>query len=70
MANSKSTSFATSLGGSLFLLFLGLKLAKVIDWGWLWVCSPLWLPLVLGGILIGLLFLLGVVVQLCKPKRR
>ena len=27
---------------ALFLLFLGLKLAKVITWSWLWVFAPIW----------------------------
>lgn len=26
--------------GMLFLLFIGLKLAKIIDWSWFWICSP------------------------------
>lgn len=29
----------------LTLLFIGLKLTGHIDWSWLWVLSPLWLPL-------------------------
>lgn len=28
----------------LTILFVGLKLASVIDWSWMWVLSPLWLP--------------------------
>ena len=28
----------------LTVLFIGLKLGGVIDWSWLWVLSPLWLP--------------------------
>jgi hypothetical protein len=31
-----------SLMSGMFLLFLGLKLGKVIDWSWWWVTSPLW----------------------------
>lgn len=27
----------------LTLLFIGLKLGKVIDWSWLWVLSPTWI---------------------------
>lgn len=27
----------------LFGLFLGLKLAHVTDWAWVWVFSPLWI---------------------------
>lgn len=30
--------------GLLTILFIGLKLGNVIDWSWLWVLSPLWLP--------------------------
>jgi len=29
----------------LALLFIGLRLAKVITWPWLWVLSPLWVPM-------------------------
>ena len=28
--------------GLLFVVFLVLKLCKVIDWSWWWVTSPLW----------------------------
>jgi len=46
--------------GLLFLVFLILKLAHVIEWSWWWVTSPLWLPvaLTLGALL--LVTLLGV----------
>lgn len=29
----------------LTLLFIGLKLTGYIGWSWLWVLSPLWIPL-------------------------
>jgi Transmembrane Fragile-X-F protein. len=32
---------------ALTLLFIGLKLGKVISWSWLWVLSPLWISFVL-----------------------
>lgn len=32
----------------LFLIFLVLKLCKVIDWSWWWVTSPLWIGFILG----------------------
>lgn len=28
--------------GLLFVVFLVLKLCKVIDWSWWWVTAPLW----------------------------
>lgn len=30
--------------GALTLIFIVLKLCNVINWSWLWVLSPLWLP--------------------------
>jgi hypothetical protein len=41
----------------LFLIFLVLKLTKVIDWSWWWVTSPLWIGVILsviGSILLGI----------------
>lgn len=32
----------TSLLG---ILFIALKLTKQIDWSWVWVLSPFWIPL-------------------------
>ena len=34
------------LGGILLVLFITLKLCGVIHWAWLWVLSPLWMPVV------------------------
>ena len=28
--------------GTLFVIFLILKLTKVIDWSWWWITAPLW----------------------------
>ena len=30
--------------GLLTIVFIVLKLTKVIDWSWWWVVSPLWIP--------------------------
>ena len=32
----------------LTVLFIGLKLANVIDWNWFWVLSPFLLPIIIG----------------------
>ena len=34
--------------GALTLIFIVLKLCNVINWSWLWVLSPLWLPFSIG----------------------
>lgn len=37
----------TSITIVLFIVFLVLKLIGVITWSWLWVLSPLWIPIAL-----------------------
>lgn len=44
------TGYGVSFGGLLLLLFIGLKLAGVINWSWLWVLSPAWIPLALVAV--------------------
>lgn len=46
MATSSSNS-STGVGfcGLLAIVFITLKLIGKIDWAWLWVLSPLWIPL-------------------------
>ncbi len=43
----KNVSGNIGFFGLLTILFIGLKLAGLIDWSWLWVLSPLWIPGVL-----------------------
>lgn len=38
----------------LFVLFLGLKLGNVIQWSWWWVFAPLWIPLTIELVLLGI----------------
>jgi hypothetical protein len=44
MSNNVSSG-GVSLGGVLFIVFLVLKLTGHIDWSWLWVTAPLWIPI-------------------------
>ena len=32
------------VAGAVFIVFLVLKLTDNIDWSWLWVTAPLWIP--------------------------
>jgi hypothetical protein len=41
----------------LFIIFLVLKLEKIIDWSWKWITAPLWVPFVCG-LLFTLLFVI------------
>jgi hypothetical protein len=38
--------------GLLQLLFITLKLLKVIDWSWIWVLAPLWISAGLAVLII------------------
>lgn len=43
--NNNGTSGGVGFVGLLTITFIILKLCKVIDWSWVWVLSPLWIPL-------------------------
>lgn len=48
--------------GLLTIMFIFLKLTNVIDWSWLWVLSPLWIPLaIIFGILIFALIMMFII---------
>lgn len=54
------------LGGVLFVVFLVLKLVGTIDWSWLWVFAPLWIPL---GLALLLFFVGTVLIRLADSNR-
>lgn len=61
MENQKAASNGIGLGTVLFLIFLVLKLAgigQVATWSWWWVTSPLWIPIVLGIAILGIVGLI------------
>ena len=38
--------------GLLTIVFIVLKLLKIISWSWLWVLSPLWMPIAIVILLV------------------
>ena len=54
-----TTSSNSGIGffGLLTVLFIGLKLAGIIHWTWLWVLSPIWISLIIGVIIISIIVL-------------
>lgn len=51
--SSKAAGGGVGFCGLLAIAFIVLKLTGVIDWGWGWVLSPLWIPLaIVAGICI------------------
>lgn len=47
-------------------IFVVLKLVGVIDWSWLWVLAPFWIPLSLALVVIALAFIVLLVVAIVK----
>ncbi|WP_419763219.1 hypothetical protein [Chryseobacterium arthrosphaerae] len=43
--SNNSNSFSGGLSIVVFIVFLVLKLCKVIDWSWWWVTSPIWISI-------------------------
>ena len=67
--NKKTTAAAS--GGMKFcdvllIVFIVLKLCKIINWSWWWVLSPFWIPLGLAVILL----LISVIIKLIIKYRR
>ena len=65
MANSTSSTGGIGFVGALTILFIGLKLGKVIDWSWWWVLSPLWI----GFAVFLVLLVVIAVIALCVGRR-
>ena len=58
MSNNNNASSGISFGSLLFLTFLILKLTHTIDWSWWWVTSPIWIPLIIVLIILGIFILI------------
>jgi len=58
--NNKAAANGIGFTGSLTVAFIVLKLTHVIEWSWLWVLSPIWIPIafVLAGLFIALIVLI------------
>ena len=59
------SSGGIGFSSALTLIFIVLKLVKVIDWKWIWVLSPLWIS---AGI--GIIFLIILLIVILVNKRR
>ena len=65
MENKYNSNGGIGFVGLLQLLFITLKLLKVISWSWIWVLSPTWISIIIVAIII-----LGVYVIFWEKKRR
>ena len=56
----KKSSASSGLGFTsvLQLIFITLKLLKVINWSWWWVLAPTWISIAIVFLVIGIIFAL------------
>lgn len=67
---SKNSTGGVGIATVLFLIFLVLKLTKVITWSWWWVFSPLWISFAIALVVFILWALVLIVLKLHKGGRR
>jgi hypothetical protein len=58
MSNNNSAGTGIGFCGLLTLVFIVLKLVGVINWSWIWVLSPIWIPTVLVCIIMVVLIII------------
>ena len=51
-SNNSNGNKGVGFTGLLTLVFITLKLLKVIDWSWWWVLSPIWITAILVIVLL------------------
>lgn len=63
MSDNSGNSGGISLAGATFIVFLVLKLTRVIDWSWWWVTAPLWIP---TALVVAVLIVVGAIAGAVK----
>lgn len=63
--NGSSSSVSGGIGfcGLLTIVFIVLKLLKVITWSWVWVLAPLWMSIALGILIIVAIVVIGAIAE-------
>jgi hypothetical protein len=56
-----SPTISISLTTPLFIVFLVLKMMGYIDWPWIWICAPLWVPLAMFFGILAAIALFGLI---------
>jgi len=59
MSNNSNSSSGLGIGMILFLIFMTLKLTGYITWSWWYVTLPLWGPLLLVLVVMGIVALIA-----------
>jgi hypothetical protein len=60
----KNSNGGIGFFGLLAIVFITLKLTNYIAWSWWWVLAPLWAPIALILIVLGIMFLVALIAAL------
>jgi uncharacterized membrane protein len=56
-------------GFTLTIIFLILKLTHVIDYEWIWIFAPVWIPLAIAASILLIYFLVTLIIAIVKAIR-
>ncbi|MDV3711198.1 hypothetical protein CMU41_05140 [Elizabethkingia anophelis] len=70
MSNNSSNGTGISLLGVLTIVFIVLKLTKLIAWSWWWVLAPTWIPVALFIGFAIIMLIIGGITYLFAKKRK
>ena len=62
----ENTSSGMGIGMILFIVFLVLKLTGTINWSWWWVTSPLWIPIAIAAVVLGIVGVIAIIIERFK----
>ena len=63
MNSKKSVGTGTNIAEVLALVFIVLKLTKLIDWPWIWVLSPIWIMAIIAIICYAILAIVKAIID-------
>ena len=62
--------FSIGFSGLLAIVFVVLKLAKIIAWKWIWVLSPIWIGLIVDLLILILWLIAKGYIRIRKKKAK
>lgn len=63
----KSQAGGIGFFGLLTIAFIILKLCGVIQWSWLWVFAPIWIP---TALILGISLIIGIIILIVKAMKK
>jgi len=67
--SSQSATGGIGFFGLLTIVFIVLRLTGFIDWSWLWVLAPLWMPIALVLAIVIVVFTIALGIECIKASR-